>query len=205
MTIMKNLFKISFLFLFSWTLVYCSSAPRGPASTEPVVTNLIPDSDYYSLIEKQSRKKQIYDGITNVMDISATLINGETSLAQVDHNARIYQYTDSQYKNEKGTIQSNLAKNTEIFLSFYVPEKKYDDLAKKSTKWKIFLDVAGQRYEPKVVKIKSQLAEVQSLYPNHTRWGTPYKLVFPVSTSVSENGKAKLTVTGPLTSVQLDF
>jgi hypothetical protein len=186
------------------TLVGCSSLFRGPNS-DSGVGNLIPESDYYSLIEKQTRKKQLYDGVTNVLDMSATLLNDETSLAQVDHNARIYQYTQSQYNNEKGTAQSNLAKHTEIFLSFYIPDKKYDDLAKRSTKWKVFLDVAGQRYEPKIIKIKSQLAEVQSLYPNHTRWSTPYKLIFPVSTSVSENGKAKLTLTGPITSTQLEF
>lgn len=204
MTNFKNILILTVLGIFSSTLVGCSSIFRGPSSDVPVA-NLIPDSDYYSLIEKQTRKKQIYDGVTNVLDLSATLLSGETSLAQVDHNARIYQYTESQYKNEKGTIQSNLSKQTEVFLSFYVPEKKYDDLAKKNTKWKVFLDVAGQRYEPKIVKIKSQLAEVQSLFPNHTRWSSPYKLIFPVSTAISENGKAKLTVTGPLTSTQIDF
>ena len=184
-------------------LVGCSSIFRGPSSD--IAGNLIPDSDYYSMIEKQTRKKQIYDGMSNVLDMSATLMNGETALAQADHNARIYQYTNSQYKNEKGTIQSNLSKQTEIFVSLFIPEKRYDDLAKKSTKWKVFLDVAGQRYEPKVVKIKAQLAEVQNLYPNHSRWGTPYKLIFPVSTTVSENGKAKLTLTGPVTSTQIEF
>jgi len=139
---------------------------------------LVPDSQYYSLVEQRTSKQIIYDGLVNVLNASATLMSTELTLAQVDHNARIYQYNDSQYQTEKGTSKSNLSKQTEVFLSLFIPDRKFDDLAKKTTHWKIFLDVGGQRYEPKVLKIKTNFAEVNSLYPNHTRWGTPYRLIF---------------------------
>ena len=166
---------------------------------------LVPESDYYSMVEKCSSSQIVYDGLVNVLNASATLMSSNLTLAQIDHNARIFQYNDSQYANEKGTASSNMSKQTEIFLSFFVPDKKFDDLAKKNTHWKVFLDVAGQRYEPKIVKIKTQFAEVQSLYPSHTRWGTPYRLIFPVSTSVAESGNSVLTLTGPLASTTLKF
>ena len=175
------------------------------ATTTNYSDKLIPDSQYYAVIEKQTQNYKAYDGFANILDISATLLNSEATASQVDHNARIYQYNETQYTNEKATIQSNLAKHTEVFLSFFTPEKKHDDLARNATKWKIFLDIAGQRYEPKIVKIKSLLTEVQGLYPSHSRWGTAYKLTFPVSTTIVENGTAKLTFTGPVASISLDF
>jgi len=166
---------------------------------------LVPDSEYYSLVEKESTNQIVYDGLINVLNASATLMSTDLTLAQIDHNARIYQYNDTQYENEKGTGKSNLSKQTEVFLSLFVPDRKFDDLAKKTTHWKVFLDVAGQRYEPKIIKIKTQYAEIESLYPNHTRWGTPYRLIFPVSTALAETGKIVLTLTGPLASTTLEF
>ncbi len=167
--------------------------------------SLVPESEYYSFVEQRSAKQIVYDGMINVLDASATLMSADLTFAQIDHNARIFQYNESQYQNEKGTAKNNLGQQTEIFLSFFVPDKKFDDLAKRSTRWKIFLDVAGQRYEPKVIKIKTQFAEILSLYPNHTRWGTPYRLIFPVPTSISEAGKAVLTLTSPLASTTMEF
>jgi hypothetical protein len=178
----------------------CSTPPYNHPSL-----NLIPENEYYSRIEKNTRKNQHYDGLMNILNYSATMLTSEVTLAQVDHQARLYQYSDINYQNEVGKAKSDLAKQTTLFLSFFVPEKKYDDLAKKSSKWKIFLDVAGQRYEAKITRLKNQLAELTSLYPDHTRWSTPYKLSFPVSTTITENGHAKLTITGPLISSAVEF
>ncbi len=197
--------------IFAATLIQvlsaCGSMGTGSNDRTSVNNNaaLMPESEYYAQIEKNSQNKIVYDGLVNVLNASATLMSTETIMAQVDHNARIFQYSPSQYNTERGTAQSNLAKQTEIFLSLFIPERKFDDLAKRTTRWKIFLDVNGQRYEPKVVKVKSIYAEVQSLYPNHTRWSTPYKLIFPVPTSLSETSKAKLTLTGPLASTVIEF
>ena len=189
---------------FTLTLVGCASdEPKGlsPFSQQ----NLIPDSDYYSLTAAQTQNKKIYDGVTNQLDIFATLLNTTTALAQVDHTARMYEYNESQYQTEKGTVKANLGKQTEIFMSFYTPERKNDDLAHKVSKWKIFLDVGGKRYEPKIIKLKNVLAETQNLYPTHTRWATAYRLIFPVPTAVCDTNDAKLTITGPVAATELEF
>jgi hypothetical protein len=208
---MKHVFSCFFKFLLSATLIQLLSAcgSLGTSDNDRTSVNnnpaLVPETEYYSQIEKNTQQKIVYDGLVNVLNASATLMTTSAVLAQVDHNARVFQYNTGEYATEKGTAQSNLAQQTEIFLSLFIPEKKFDDLAKKTTRWKIFLDVNGQRYEPKIIKIKRLYAEVASLYPNHTRWSTPYKLIFPVATSISENTPIKLTLTSPLVSTTIEF
>ena len=167
--------------------------------------HLIDESDYYSTVDKNARRKQVYDGFYATMDFSAVLLNTPTSRARVDQNARIYQWDSDKYKDEKAKAESNLAKQTEVFLSFYVPDRKNDDLNKTKTLWKIFLDANGKRYEGKAEKIKTVIAEVIAIYPQHNRWSTPYKVTFNVPTSYVEASPVKLTLTGPVGSASVDF
>lgn len=192
---MKAIIVITLLILTS-----CASQFHNPNNIP-----LRPESDYYSSVEKNTSKKQIYDGFMNTMDISATLLTSDVQRLQVEQNARIYQWNQDQFNNEKSKVESEMTKTTEVFLSFFVPERKHDDLNKTSTKWKIFLDAGGKRVEGKATKLKILLSEAQTLYPHHTRWGTPYKLTFPIPTAISENGTAKLTLTGPVGSTTFEF
>ncbi len=166
---------------------------------------LMSESDYYSTVDSSTRRKQVYDGFYATMEFSAILINTPMARARVDQNARIYQWDADKYKDEKAKAESNLAKQTEIFLSFYVPDRKNDDLHRSKTLWKLFLDANGKRYEGKVEKIKTLMAELSALYPKYNRWSTPYKVTFNVPTSLIEAGATKLTLTGPVGSATVDF
>lgn len=165
----------------------------------------MPEDEYFSLVKDNTQSKELYNGFMNILNFSATLMKSNLSRAQVDQNARIYQWNPDQYANEKSKVESQMTKSTHIFLSFFVPERKHDDLHKSGTKWKIFLDVAGRRYDGTATKMKILLSEAQSLYPHHTRWQTPYIVSFPVPTSLVDAGNAKLTITGPVTSSTVDF
>lgn len=98
-----------------------------------------------------------------------------------------------------------MKKQTEVFVSFYTPEKKHDDLHKNQTLWKIFLDAGGKRYEGKAQKVKLLTSEVQGLYPFHNRFATPYTITFPVPTTALDGKEAKLTITGSVGSVAVVF
>ena len=102
-------------------------------------------------------------------------------------------------------LVTKMAKETEFFISFFVPERKHDDLHKAKTLWKLFLDANGRRYEGKSSRMKTILSDVVSLYPQHNRWSTPYIVSFPVPVSMIENGGAILTITGPAGSTTLSF
>jgi hypothetical protein len=166
---------------------------------------LTEESDYYSTVEMFSDKKQIYDGLYQTLEVSAAILNSKVIKYQVDQNARIYQWNSNQYADEKSKAQTLLAKRTDVFLSFFTPDRKNDDLNKPKTKWKVFLDVNGKRYEGKVEKIKAEYAEILSLYRLHSRWCTPYRVIFDVPVGQIEAAASKLTLTGPVGSAAIDF
>jgi hypothetical protein len=171
----------------------------------PNLPDLVPSSQYFSEVEHNTVTKKVYDGFYQTMEVQATLLNSKVARTQLDHKARIYQWTQEQYNTNKSELESGMVKQTKIFLSFFVPERKHDDLHKPKTLWKIFLDAGGRRYEGKAEKLKTILADVQSLYPSHTRFNTPYVLNFPVPISQVENVESHLTLTGPVGSTTIDF
>lgn len=163
------------------------------------------EDQYFEIVDKNSDRTTKYSGLYNTLEIQATLLNSEVTEAQMDQLARFYLWDESHFQTEKAKREEKLNRETEFFLSFFTPERKNDDLAKNVTLWKTFLDVDGRRYEGKVTKIKSALAELTSLYPYHNRFYTPYSMVFPVSVRSIEGKTMKLTVTGPVGSGTLTF
>ena len=184
-------------------VVFAAGCATRPAN--PNLPNLISESEYYHSVDKFTDRKQVYDGFYATMELSATLMNTKVSRNQIDQNARIYQWDETKYLNEKSRVESDLAKQSEVFLSFFVPERKHDDLHKPKTSWKVFLDAGGKRYEGKAEKMKTLFAEVQTLYPKHNRWSTPYKVIFPVPITYIENADSKMTLTGPVGSTSVSF
>lgn len=195
---MKNLFLYSFLFLLLAT--GCTS---GPTAAQGVDT--ISQSDYETKIEAYTQKIEKYQGIVNVLHLSSTLINSKVGLAQVMQKARLYQWDSITFNSEMQKMNTDLDKSTQVFISFYSPERKHDDLHKNQTLWKIFLDADGRRWEGKATKIKLLTNEVQALYPDHTRFATPYMITFPVSVKMIESKTIRFTLTGTVASATVEF
>ena len=98
-----------------------------------------------------------------------------------------------------------MSAETTAFLSFSTPERKNDNLADAKAIWRIILESGGRRYVGKAKRDRRLLAELQALYPYHTRWNTPYLITFPVAMTALETQTIKLTLTGPLGSRILEF
>lgn len=166
---------------------------------------LMSAQNYETLVDKWSDHVENYSGLNNTVTIMATLLNPETAMAQLDQNARIFQWDQITYENEKKLLENRLPSQSEVFVSFYSPERKWDDLHKSKTLWKIFLDVNGQRYEGKATKIKLLTREIQSLYHYHTSFATPYTVTFPVAANNLTGQNVRLVFTGSVGSVSLKF
>jgi len=192
--------KIIFLVLISIIFVSCTTTPTNENGLV-----VISQSEYERRIEPASKKVETYRGILNTLHLSATLINSQVIDAQILHQARIYQWNAEQVEAERAKMLEVATNQTQMFLSLYTPERKHDDLHKNKTLWKIFLDSQGRRYEGKAVKIKLLTNEIQAMYPEHTRFATPYLVTFPVSTKSIDGQPVKLTLTGTVSSVSLDF
>ncbi len=197
---MHKIFTTSLTLIFLVLGFSCATRLPTPAGVPEISV-----SEYETLIENKSKKLEVYDGLYNKLTIEGTWLDSQITEASLSHSARLLQWNEEKYKDEKTKAISKHATTTDFFVSFYTPERKYNDLSQNKTLWKIFLDVDGKRYEGKATKVKLLLTEIQMLYPYHNRWSTPYILTFPVATSLVEGKRAVLTLTGSISSPQLQF
>ena len=195
---MKYFFTITLLLGF--LITGCKGKPLTPEGVET-----ISQTEYENRIESFTRNVEKYQGIANLLHFSATLVNSKVAQAQIMQKARLYQWDSANFNSEMQKMNSDLDRTTQIFVSFYTPERKHDDLHKNQTLWKIFLDADGRRWEGKATKVKLLTNEVQGLYPDHTRFSTPYILTFPVSAKLIESKPIRLTLTGTVTSATVEF
>lgn len=163
------------------------------------------ESEYFNVIDQNSDQVTRYSGLYNLLDVQSTALTSKVFEAQMDQLTRIYQWDDKKYLEEKSKNEARVNKEAEFFVAFYTPERKSDDLNKPNTQWRLFLDVAGKRYDGTVTKIKIAAPELLSLYPSFNRFYTPYSVVFNVPMKTIESQPMKLTITGSVGSAVLNF
>lgn len=183
-------------------LAFVGCASTG---TNPNGVPVISQDEYESRVDQYTKRTETYHGLINTLHLSATLINSQVAEAQLMQKARLYQWDQATFDKEKQNAATELNKVTQVFVSLYTPERKHDDLHKNQTLWKIFLDGNARRWEGKATKIKLLTNEVQALYPDHTRFATPYIITFPVPVTSIEAEKLKLTLTGSVASASVEF
>ncbi len=186
------------------TLGACSSNGKSPLR-EPGPPNLNVPKTHSEVIEKNSSGDSEFAGLYNTFELKATILNSQVREALIQRQAEYYQWDSGQLSTERDKSLQENSSEAAAFVSFSTPERKNDNLADRKSIWRIFLDVGGKRYVGQVKKDRRLIAELQALYPFHTRWNTPYMFTFPVAMSAIESEAIKLTVTGPLGSRVLEF
>ncbi|HVK59959.1 MAG TPA: hypothetical protein VM432_00355 [Bdellovibrionales bacterium] len=160
---------------------------------------------YDQSIEEFSAGDSEYTGFYNNFEFKATLLNSAIRERTFKRQSEYFQWNEDKQASERAKYTQELSSGTEIFVSFFTPDRKNDNLAEDKPIWKVYLDVGGSRYEGKVKRIRTLLVELQSLYPYHTRWNTPYMFSFSVPTTAIESQPSKLTITGPLGTREVSF
>jgi len=194
---MKNVFLF---FLLCGFISSCATSEVTPTGVK-VVTQ----SEYERILEKYTTSSIKYQGLYNTLQVEGTLVTTTMAQAQLEQTARLYIWDQPKMDEEKKKSQELSAKQTTVFVSFYTPERKNDNLHKNMTMWKLFLDVDGKRYEGKASKIKLLFSEVQAIYPYHNRFSTPYNIVFPIPVKDIESKTIRFTVTGSVDNAVLEF
>ncbi len=185
--------RIIFAALMSAFLLSCSSTAERS------------EVDYYDLIEKYSVRKELHQGLMNILQINATYLNSKVQRSQIQKKSQAFNWTTADIESAMSKMDESLRSETVLFMSFFSPTPKLDDLDKIQSVWKIFLDVNNKRYEGKAVKQSGVYDEFLEFYPYHTRFGTPYKVIFNVPAINIEDYPSKLTITGTLGSISVDF
>lgn len=179
-----------------------SCSTTGPQNSD---VPSMSESEYEEIFNKKTNKIETYSGLTNALTFSATEIDSEMIHATLARSARIYEWNSSKLQEETAKSKQNIDSKSEFFLTVYTPERNHNNLNSTTSIWKIYLDVNNQRYEGKATKVKGQLVDIQSVYPSHNRFSTPYKIEFPISLVSIANAPKSITLTGPKASAKVDF
>ncbi|MCX7977652.1 MAG: hypothetical protein N2578_01475 [Bdellovibrionaceae bacterium] len=193
--------KKVFLYFIGFMTAACSSS----SETLPSGLRLRSETESRQVIESMTRKEEKYSGLYNTVTLSATLQTSDVLAALDELRARQGLWDATKFAEERQKTLEESRKKTEIFMSFYTPERKHDNLTKSDTRWQIFLDNGGRRYKASVKRLRQEPAEIAALFPHHTRFATPYILTFDVPVTQVETSESKLTVTGPIDSVTLTW
>lgn len=202
----------AFIFIVA---VGCATNPPGADNSHSNVakseatnqtTNSNTNSVSYGMqIDRFSDGDAEYSGFYNNFEYKATLLNSAIRSALLQKQNDYYQWDRDKFMKERDKSDQEAATETSVFLSFFTPDRKNDNLFDSKSIWRVYLEADGRRYQGKVKRVRSLLAELQTLYPYHTRWNTPYVLSFPVPTNSIESQNSTLTVTGPLGSKTVRF
>jgi uncharacterized protein YceK len=196
--------KIPALLTLAFVLSGCSTMLKGdPRPTEG--TKIPGGYTYEQEIERFSRGETEYAGLYNNFEFKATILNSEIRNVVIEKRANAYQWDPAKTASEREKSIQEMASTTQVFVAFFTPDNKNDNLTDIKSIWKIYLDAGGRRYEAKITRVRLLIAEIQSMYPYFTRWTTPYIATFDVPTAAIETQTAKFTITGPLGTREIEF
>lgn len=189
-----------FLPILSFFILSCASHTVTPEGL-----TVISASEYEKIVDNNTQSTEKYQGLYNTLYVSGTFLTSRVTQAQLEQSARLYLWNKEKFEAESKPKLEKLNSKTEFFISFFTPERKNDNLSKSKSLWKVFMDVGGKRYEGKIEKVRNLTAEIQSHYPYHNRWSTPYVVSFDVPTRSTESLPVDLTITGSVDQAILKF
>lgn len=161
--------------------------------------------EYISQIDQYSAGDKQFAGVYHNFEFRSTILNRKVLRTIHDRLTQYYDWDQVTSDEKWQETENKLNNKTQLWLSFFTPERKNDNLANKVSIWKIYLVAGNSRYEGQVRKANKNLSEAQSLFHYHNRWSTPYYVDFDVATAEVENENLKLIITGPLGRREVAF
>ncbi len=92
--------------------------------TSPTGLSLMTESQYENVIDAYTDRIETYKGLYNAVQLNGTIVNSKVAMSQLDQGARLSQWEQDKFNSERLKTQEKLKEKTEIFISFYTPEKK---------------------------------------------------------------------------------
>lgn len=191
--------KICLSLVFLLLTAGCASTP------ESTQTFTLSEEQYEEIVDLYTDQSQKYDGPYNVLDVSATLVNSHVAEAQTLRQATMFQWDKMKFQNELKAKQDTSKTKTEVFVSFFTPDRKSGDLLRADTLWKTILRFNSKELVGKPKKMSLLPVEIKSLYPRYNRWSTGYIITFDLPVTEFEKMNSELVITGPVGAASLKF
>ncbi len=163
------------------------------------------ERDYQLDVRHFSDRAEFYSGINNVFQMHGTILNSKIQHGQVNKKARAFSWDDFQIEDERRKVEESLNRETKVFLSFYSPENRINNLDSPSSIWRVFLDVNNKRYIGTVSTFVGFANEAALFYPYHTVFAKAYIVKFSVPMTEVQNSPMTLTITGTVGSDSIQF
>ncbi|MGE3974324.1 MAG: hypothetical protein AB7F59_07365, partial [Bdellovibrionales bacterium] len=195
---MKKHLRFSFLILgLVLSVAACSSTPVLDTSGDYTFTHDITDEKFDKILDTFSKKDEQYAGFGSVYQLYATLKNSAVIEAQLMRQAQDFKWTREHFFKEREKASQEMSNESEVFLSFFSPVVENENLHSGKSIWKIYLVSEGTRYEGKVQKSLDALAQLQRLYPQHSKFFSAYTVKFKVPMSKVQQSNSQFILTGP--------
>lgn len=182
---------ISYMAVF----IGCASMDRNTAN----------DNAYLSSVKQYSDRAEFYSGFINVFQMQGTVLNSKILAGQAQKKADSFNWTDAQIAEEAAKNDKSLRAETVVFLSFFSPEMRVNNLDSPSSIWRVFIDVNNKRYVGSASTYVGFQNEAGLFYPYHSVFGKAYLVKFPVPMINIQDYPIKLTVTGTIGSDTIEF
>ena len=99
--------------------------------------------EYEKVLDKYSAGDSEYNGFYHSFGFHAALLNSDVLEANIRRQARFYMWDKTRTEEERDKLFKAASEGTAVFLSFFTPEKKDDNLSTEKSIWRVLLDVGG--------------------------------------------------------------
>lgn len=192
-----------FLFAILFALGFFSACVSSDKIAGDETKDGFSQVNYDEAYEMFTDKKQIYEGLHLRFEAQATLLVPSLAKLQAQKKAKMLGQDAAETQKILAEIDAKASERTLVFVSFYSPDRKNDDLIRSKNLWRVFLDAGGRRFEGDVKRVKTQQAELQSIYKEHTSFHSAYEVSFPVAAASLNNLPVQMVLTGPVGSATL--
>jgi|GEM_PF-2153864 len=190
-----KIFKSSILTLICLSVWACHHSPINSKLSEK--WQPLSQKQNLSLLNQQTRTHKEYVGLHMSFQSHLIFLNSKIKTNQIKLKSQYKNWTEKKAEEKLAEIQTGLAQESQFFLSFYSPNSKRNKLDQKASDWKMIIKTSSSEYEG-VIKYEDNISDhTKVFYPNIEHWGKPYKVTFPVSTSLLETTPFEVVLMGP--------
>ncbi len=163
------------------------------------------DANYIKRLHDWTRSVKVLEGLSTRLYLSATYKTMDFRAAYVERYSAAYEVDEEARLKLLKKEEADAAMFDDFFVVAYTPRKEWNDLDKKDSMWRLFLqDSAGRRIEPASISKVSRVAPlVKEFFPHLDEWSIAYEVRFLKSAAEDgenpdRDGSVKLMITSVL-------
>ena len=162
---------------------------------------------YGAALDDSTRSDTIYSGIEARAYLYATYKTPGFRRAYIERYLEEYDLDEDYREALIASEDERSARTNEFFIALYTPEDEWNDLDRKDSVWKLYLeDSSGARLTPlSITKVDGRDPLIREFFPFFDLWSSAYTVEFPKYSAAGlepfpgkEAESMRLIITGPL-------